>query len=88
MMGVRSMDIVCMQISTGKSRDCLDAEFLELMDQCLLDAKPHEACSAEHTKAFIHIFLIPHLTVSLGPLESFEASLDPCPLPEGLAKHM
>lgn len=40
MMGVRSMDIVCMQISTGKSRDCLDAEFLELMDQCLLDTKP------------------------------------------------
>lgn len=57
MMGVRSMDIFFIKISTGKSRGCLDAEFLELMDQCLFDAKPREACSAEHTKAcaFIHI---------------------------------
>lgn len=54
MMGVRSMDIVFMKISTGNLRDCLDAEFLELMDQYFFDAKPREACSAEHTKAWPH----------------------------------
>lgn len=92
MVGVSAMDTVHLQISTGKSRSYLDAEFMELMDQCLLDTKLCEACSAgqPHTGdcAFTHTSRIPHLTVSPGPLKSSEAWEDPCSPPKGLAKHI
>lgn len=46
MMGVSAKDTGHLQISTGKSRNFLDAEFRELMDHCLHGNRPCETCSA------------------------------------------
>lgn len=81
--GVSAKDTGHLQISTGKSRNFLDAEFRELMDHCL-----HGNRHVSPVLQDSHTPQIPHLTVSPSPPESSEASQDPCPLPQGLAKHL